>query len=269
MRELRVAAVQLTSTADVESNLRRACDLTAEAAAAGAQLVALPENFGLLGREEEKVPHAQGVDDGPFLEGLRGVARDQRIWVLAGSIPERGPDPARTYNTSVLIDPDGRTVAAYRKIHLFDVDLADGTSIAESRCVAPGEDPVLTSLGGWGVGLSVCYDLRFPELYRLLAQQGAELLTVPAAFTLHTGKDHWDLLLRARAVENQCFVIAPAQFGHHGNRRSSWGKSQIIDPWGTQLAVAAEREGFVLATLVRDDLDRVRRELPALGHRRL
>lgn len=267
--ELRVAAIQLTSTSDVEANLYRSVELVRRAAEAGARLVALPENFGLLGREEDKLAHAQGIEDGRFLVRLRALAREHAVWILAGSIPEKGPDPRHTYNTSVLINPAGETAAAYRKIHLFDVDLADGTTIAESRSVTAGAEAVVATVDGWGLGLSICYDLRFPELYRLLVERGAEVLAVPAAFTLHTGKDHWDLLVRARAVENQCFVIAPAQFGHHGNKRSSWGKTQVVDPWGAQLAVAPEREGFIAATLVRGDLERIRGELPAWKHRRL
>lgn len=267
--ELTVAAVQLTSTQDVDANLRRSLELTRAAAEAGARLIALPENYGFLGPDVDKLKHAQSVAAGPFLVPLRELAREYGVYVLAGSIPETGPDARHTYNTSVVIDPEGETLATYRKIHMFDVELADGTSLKESDSVAPGRGPVLTEIDGWKVGLTICYDLRFPELYRLLSREGADLLTVPAAFTLHTGKDHWDVLLRARAIENQCFVLAPGQFGYHGAKRSSWGKSQAIDPWGAQLVVAPEREGFAIATLVAEDLQRVRTQLPCAEHRRL
>jgi deaminated glutathione amidase len=266
---LAVAAVQLTSTEDVAQNLARAVLFCERAIEAGAQLVTLPENFGFLGADADKLVHAQRIDDGAFLAPLRDLARTRRVHILAGSIPEIGPDAKHTYNTSVLVGPAGETAAVYRKIHLFDVDVPNGPSFRESASVAPGSEPVIADVRGWAVGLSVCYDLRFPELYRLLVQRGARVLTVPAAFTLQTGKDHWDLLLRARAVENTSFVIASGQFGHHGGPRYSWGKSQVIDPWGTQLAVAPEREGFALAWLDPLDQERVRRMLPSLQHRRL
>jgi predicted amidohydrolase len=266
---LAIAAVQITSTEDVEQNLARSAAWTRRAAEAGAQLVVLPENYGFLGPEEARLAHAQSVEEGGFVAPLREVAREHAIHVLAGSIPEAGPDATHTYNTSVLIGPRGETLAVYRKIHLFDVDVPHGPSFRESASVAPGREPVVADVRGWPIGLTICYDLRFPELYRALASQGALLLAVPAAFTLQTGKDHWDLLLRARAVENTCFVVASGQFGHHGGPRYSWGKSQVIDAWGTPLAIAPEREGFALAVIDPDDQERVRRMLPSLRHRRM
>lgn len=266
---LKAAAVQLTSTNDVDANLSRAASLARAAADAGADLIVLPENYGFLGEDFEKLAHAQSVD-GPFTAPLREVARSASVWIIAGGIPETGPDAEHTYNTSVLIDAEGQTAATYRKIHLFDVDLADGTQIQESRHVAPGDaPPVVAAVLGWSVGLTVCYDLRFPELYRALVVRGASILTVPAAFTLHTGKDHWQVLLRARAIENTCFVIAAAQTGRHSSKRVSWGKSMIVDPWGTTLAVAPEGEGFALAVLDAGAITRVRAQLPSLEHRRL
>lgn len=267
-KPLSFATVQLTSTHDVPRNLAKACELTEEAAAAGAQVVLLPENFGFLGPDEQKLPHAQTVEHGEFLRGLREIAKKRHITVIAGSIPERGPDERHTYNTSVVIGPDGSTLAIYRKIHMFDVELGD-LVLKESASVAPGNELRVVRIEGFEVGLSICYDLRFPELYRGLSAQGATILTVPAAFTLQTGKDHWDVLLRARAIENQCFVVAAGQFGHHGGNRISWGKSQIIDPWGVVLAKCPEREGFVVAQLYRDDLERARSQVPCLTHRRL
>jgi deaminated glutathione amidase len=253
----------------VARNLATATRLVSEAADAGARFVALPENFGFLSSDADVVHHAQSIDDGPFVAPLRNLARARTIYVLAGSVPERGPDAAHIYNTSVLIGPDGGSVAKYRKIHLFDVDLDDGTKLEESSTCAPGSELVTADIDGYCTGLSICYDLRFPELYRGLVSRGARVLTVPAAFTLHTGKDHWEMLLRARAIENQCYVVAPAQFGHHGGKRWSWGKAMVVDPWGTTLAVAPEGEGFVTARLSASSQDDVRRRLPALRHRKL
>ncbi len=267
--DLQVAAVQLTSTADVDSNLQRAAQITQQAAAAGARFIVLPENFGFLGIEEgATLSYAQHID-GPFTSELRRIARQYSAVILAGSIPEKSSDPRRIYNTSVVIGADGSTLATYRKIHLFDVTLSPHLQLIESDTVMPGDAPVLVDVLTWPVGLSICYDLRFPEMYRALVRSGARILTVPAAFTLQTGKDHWEPLLRARAIENQSFVIAAAQFGFHGGRRTSWGKSMIIDPWGTCLAVAPEREGFITATLHNADLEKIRRALPALEHRKL
>ncbi len=268
-RSLTVAAVQLTSTSDVSANLQEAHAWSSRAADAGADLVCLPENFGFFGGDErQKLVHAQPVD-GPFTAPLRQLAKQRGIFVLAGSIPERGPDEEHVYNTSVLIGPDGGTVAAYRKIHLFDIDFGARASWHESAHVTPGEGGVLASVRDFVVGLSVCYDLRFPELYRRYSAAGARLLTVPSAFTLHTGKDHWEVLLRARAIENQCYVVAPGQFGEGAPGKVSWGKSMVIDPWGTLLAVAPERPGFALAVCDPDAQDAVRAKLPALQHRRL
>ncbi len=268
MTRLTAAAVQLTSTADVDANLARATELAGAAATAGAELIVLPENYGFLGEDADKLRHAQPIE-GRFTAPLRDLARARGLFVIAGGIPEAGPDAGHTYNTSVLIGPDGGTLATYRKMHLFDVDLADGTSIEESRHVAAGDRPVVAEVAGWPVGLTICYDLRFPELYRRLVTDGARVLTVPAAFTLHTGKDHWRALLCARAIENTCFVVAAAQTGRHSATRVSWGKSCIVDPWGTTLAVASEGEGFALAVLDSAVLERVRAQLPSLTHRRL
>jgi deaminated glutathione amidase len=267
LSELCVAAVQLTSTTDVRANMDRAVHWAGKAVSLGATFVTLPENYGFLGLERDKLAYAQTVEDGPFISPLREFCRHHGVFLLAGSIPERGPDSDHTYNTSVLIDREGSIAACYRKIHLFDVRLADGFSIRESDSVTPGKDLVEGDVYGWRVGLSVCYDLRFPELYRRMA--GVDIFTVPAAFTLHTGKDHWDVLLRARAIENQAFVVASGQFGSHDAKRCSWGKSQVIDPWGVPLAVAPEREGIALAVLNKEDLAAVRKQVPCLEHRQL
>lgn len=266
---LKVAAVQMCSGRDPEQNLRQAETWVRRAADEGAGLVALPENFAFLGDDADKLPWAQDAIQGAFIEAVRAWARECSVWVLAGSIPEVSPDSQRTYNTAVLVDRQGQVVSTYRKIHLFDIDLADQVTLRESASVAPGADPVVAEVEGWRLGLSICYDLRFPELYRALVAQGADILAVPAAFTLQTGKDHWDVLLRSRAIENQCFVVAPAQFGHHFGRRYSWGKTQIVDPWGTVLGCAPEAPSMVIASLDPERQDQIRQQLPCLQHRRM
>jgi predicted amidohydrolase len=191
------------------------------------------------------------------------------IWIVAGGMPERSGDPARPFNTCAVIDPRGLVVARYRKVHLFDVDIADGSRYRESGCTTAGDVPVVADVAGVKLGLSVCYDVRFPELYRALSAQGAEALVVPAAFTLLTGKDHWHVLLRARAIEAQAYVIAAAQWGKHPRGRHTFGKTSIIDPWGEIVAQVSEGEGAITATLDPAYLARVRENLPSLKHRRL
>jgi len=263
-----VAAVQLTSTDDLEANLAAAREAVAEAVQRGAAFVALPENFAFLRREGLPVPCAQGLD-GEIVGTLRELARANGIRILGGSFPEAIPDDTRIHNTSVLVAPDGEIEAVYRKIHLFDVDLGEGARFTESATIAPGKDIVVAQTPFGGVGLSICYDVRFPELYRAMAARGASFLCVPAAFTPQTGKDHWETLLRARAIENQAFVLAPAQCGRHGKERRSHGRSLIIDPWGLVLAQAGDRPAVITADCDLDELERVRQRLPALMHRRL
>jgi len=269
MSDLMVAAIQTQSTDDVERNLDQALKLSNHAVEGGAQFLALPENYAFLGSEVDKRALAKPLEGHPFLSPLQELAKKAGVWVLAGSVPEASTDPDRPYNTSVVIGPDGALSSSYRKIHLFDIDIPDGVTYCESAAVTPGDTTVLTTVGAFSVGLSVCYDLRFPELYRELVTKGAELLTVPAAFTLQTGKDHWDTLLRARAIENQAYVIAPNQWGSHGRGRASWGKTQIIDPWGTVLGLVGEEPGVCFARVSPDFLKRSRQNLPALTHRRL
>jgi predicted amidohydrolase len=264
-----VAAVaQMTSTADVGRNLETAERLVAEAAARGARFVSLPENFAFLRSEGEPVPEAQALD-GPWVRRLAQTGRRHELTLLLGSLPEKVAGDARVYNTSVLIGPDGATIATYRKMHLFDIDLPGMEHLKESKAVRPGEELVVADAPFGRIGLSICYDVRFPELYRRLARQGARVLAVPSAFTERTGKDHWEVLLRARAIENLAYVVAAAQTGHHGGGRASHGHSMIVDPWGAVLAQVPEGEGVALAELDFARQDRLRRELPALGHARL
>ncbi len=262
---MRAAVVQLNSTNDKARNLATAERLVRAAAADGAELVALPEKWNLLAGGEELVAGAELLD-GPSLGAARLWARELGINLLAGSVSERGPED-KAFNTSVLIGPEGEDLAIYRKIHMFDVDVG-GVAYRESAHEEAGEEIVTASLAEATVGLSVCYDLRFPELFRILAVRGARLLTVPSAFTTATGRDHWEVLLRARAVENQAFVLAPNQVGEAPPHFSSYGHSMIVDPWGEVLAVASDQECFVAADLDFAAQDRVRESLPSLANRR-
>ncbi|HWO82571.1 MAG TPA: carbon-nitrogen hydrolase family protein [Solirubrobacterales bacterium] len=262
---MRAAAVQLNSNGDKDRNLATAERLVRAAAADGAEFVALPEKWNLLGGGEELVAGAEPLD-GPSLGAARGWARDLGIHLLAGSISERGGEGEKASNTSVLIDPQGEDVAVYRKIHMFDVD-AGGVSYRESEFERPGAEPVVAQAGELTAGLTVCYDLRFPELFRILALRGARLIAVPSAFTLATGRDHWEVLLRARAIENQLFVLAPNQVGEAPPHYSSFGRSLIVDPWGVVLATAPDEECFVAAELDFAALERVREQLPSLANR--
>jgi predicted amidohydrolase len=263
-----VAAVQMNSGADKLRNLDVATGWVRQAAALGAKLVGLPENFSWMGPEAER-PAAAETLEGPSLGRMSSLARELSITLLAGSILEEGAPGGRLYNTSVLFSPDGSRLATYRKMHLFDVEIGDGASYRESAAVAPGTEVVVAESPLARVGLSVCYDLRFPELYRRLAELGATLITVPAAFTLTTGKDHWEVLLRARAIENQAYVLAPAQFGRHSGRRITYGHAMLVDPWGLVVARASEGEGLAIGGIDLQLLTEVRKKLPALQHRRL
>jgi deaminated glutathione amidase len=263
---LRVAAVQLNSNGEKERNLATAERLVRAAAGDGAEFVALPEKWNLLAGGEELVAGAEPLD-GPSLTAARGWARDLGVHLLAGSVSERGADGEKASNTSVLIGPDGEDLAVYRKIHMFDVD-AGGVSYRESEHERPGTEPVAAQVGELTAGLTVCYDLRFPELFRILALRGARLIAVPSAFTLATGRDHWEVLLRARAIENQLFVVAPNQVGAAPPHYSSFGRSMIVDPWGVVLVTAPDEECFVSADLDLAAQDRVRASLPSLANRR-
>jgi nitrilase len=275
---MKIAALQMVSTPSVERNLASATRLIAEAAAAGATWVSLPEYFCLMGYgDRDKLSIAEVPGCGPIQQMLADAARRHSVWVIGGTLPLRGDDPERVFNSCCVYAPDGTLAARYDKLHLFCFD--NGRErYDEGRVLRAGSQPVAFSAptGGIGgplrVGLSICYDLRFPELYRsLMAQPGqppCDLLAVPSAFTHTTGQAHWELLLRARAVENQCYVIAAAQGGLHENGRRTWGHSMVIDPWGEVLAVQPEGEAVVIAELDLQRLASVRSQLPALAHRR-
>jgi deaminated glutathione amidase len=263
---MRAAAVQLNSTDDKERNLETAERLVRDAAHDGAELIALPEKWNLLGPGDALRGGAEDLD-GPTLSAVRSWARELGVHVVAGSISERVAERDKLSNTSVLVGPDGELGAVYRKIHMFDVDVG-GVAYRESEHEEPGTEIVVSNAAEVPVGLTVCYDLRFPELYRILAVRGARVITVPAAFTLHTGKDHWEPLLRARAIENQAFVLAPNQIGEAPPHYNSYGRSMIVDPWGVPLATAPDEECFVAADLDFALQDRIRESLPSLANRR-
>ena len=267
---MKIAALQMVSGPEVKGNLATAVRLVAEAAEAGAQLLALPEYFCLIGRSDlDKLAVAETDGDGPIQAALSAMAREHRVWLIGDTLPMRTADAERVRNSCCAYGPDGQRVARYDKIHLFAYD--NGRErYDEGRVLEAGSEAVAFDAAGYRVGLSVCYDLRFPELYRKLMQPApCDVIVVPSAFTYTTGKSHWELLLRARAVENQCYVLAPAQGGLHENGRRTWGHSLAADPWGELLACRDEGEGVVLAELSRERLAEVRQQLPALQHRRL
>ena len=268
MDPLRAAVVQLHAQDDVDKNMEHALEGVRRARDDGARLVVLPENFAYMGPEEKKRAIAETLGDGPITRALCEEAKRLGVWIVAGGMPERSDDAQRPYNTAPVISPEGHIIGAYRKIHLFDVALADGTVLKESDATCAGRgEPLVVDVEGAAMGVTICYDVRFPELYRALGQRGARIVVVPAAFTLTTGKDHWHTLLKARAIENQVFVLAAAQWGTHPRGRRTYGKSIIVDPWGDVLAQCAEGEGVATARLDFSYQDRVRQELPALQHR--
>jgi predicted amidohydrolase len=268
--EMRAAAIQLNSTADKARNLEAAERQVRAAAADGAELVVLPEKWNLLGDADVLREGAEPLG-GPTISAAGSWAQELGIHLVAGSIAERVEGNQKLFNTSALIGPDGELHARYRKIHMFDVHVG-GVSYRESENEEPGDEIVAAAVGeslpGVTLGMTVCYDLRFPELYRILAVRGATVLTVPSAFTFETGKDHWEVLLRARAIENQAFVIAPNQFGEAAPHYRSYGHSMIVDPWGVVIAEEPDGEGFAAAELDLDVEDRVRAALPSLANRR-
>ena len=264
---MRAAAIQMNSTGDRPRNRATAERLVRAAAADGAVLVVLPEKWNVLGTPEQLAAGAEALD-GPSTTWARELARELQIDLIAGSIVERRDGRAKHANTSVHVGPDGEIHAVYRKLHLFDVEI-EGVAYRESDSEDPGEEIVTTTLhDGTQLGMAICYDLRFPELFRILTLNGARILALPSAFTLATTRDHWATLLRARAIENQCFVVAANQIGQHAPGKASGGRSLIADPWGTVLATAPDDEGYALAELDFARQDAIRVRLPALRHRR-
>jgi len=258
---LQVAAVQMNSGADETANVQAAVTAVEEAHSAGAQLVVLPETFHYMGPEAERPRHAQPVP-GPLTEHLGDLARKFSLALVGGSILEQSPDPRRCYNTAVLFSAEGALVARYRKAHLFDVDIPGGPRAEESRCYLAGTEEVVVPVGGVRLGLGICFDVRFPKFFLGLRERGAEVIVLPSAFTARTGADHWELLVRARALDSQCFVIAANQCGEHAGAAASYGHSLIVDPWGGVVACAGEEPAVLVAEVVLGRVAEVRRSLP-------
>ncbi|MCY3623009.1 MAG: carbon-nitrogen hydrolase family protein [Gammaproteobacteria bacterium] len=272
-RKTSVGVVQMCATSDVAKNLDATLSLVVEASRAGAEVVLVPEAFAFIGRERDRsawletLPAGGTATPGPILGRCAETARSTGVHLVLGGFPELAPD-GRAYNTCVHLTPDGGVAAAYRKIHLFDVDLADGTRLLESRATAPGDRAVVTDTPFGSLGLTVCYDVRFPLLYQRLADLGAVAIAVPSAFTKTTGRDHWHVLLRARAIECQCYIVAPAQHGDHGHRgRQSYGHGLIVDPWGDIVAECEGGDGFAIADIDPARVAEVRGQLPSLANR--
>jgi deaminated glutathione amidase len=263
---IRVACVQMTSRADKAVNLEAAERLVGQAAATGADVVVLPEKWNAIGTAAELHAAAEPIDGGESVEAMTSWARSHGVTIVGGSITERREGREKLSNTSLVVDAEGAIVATYRKIHLFDVEVG-GVTYRESEAEEPGDEPVVAHVENWRIGLSVCYDVRFPELYRILVLEGAELVTVPAHFTTPTGKDHWHVLLRARAIENQCYVAAAAQVGETLRGKPAYGRSLIADPWGTVLAQAPDEPTVITAELDRSRLREIRAKLPSLANR--
>ncbi|MEX0607556.1 MAG: carbon-nitrogen hydrolase family protein [Halofilum sp. (in: g-proteobacteria)] len=267
----RIAAIQMASGPNVQANLDHAGRLVGSAVESGATLVVLPENFGLIGKDEGvKFDHAESDGGGPMQDFLSATAARHGVWIAGGTVPIVTPSGDRVRQSLGLYDEHGHRVARYDKIHLFDVQLEGrGETYRESSTIEPGDEPVVADTPLGRIGLSICYDLRFPELYRRLGELGAEILLVPSAFTKQTGRAHWEVLLRARAVENLAYVVAPAQGGYHVNGRETWGHSMVVDPWGTVLAERAQGAGIITADIDSQMLVRTRTNFPAIQHRRI
>jgi nitrilase len=268
---IRIASIQMVSTPVLEENLNTAARLIKSVAEEGVQLAVLPEYFCLMGlKDTDKVRARESYGSGPIQEQLSAIAKDNGIYLVAGTIPLEAGDPQKVLNTTLVFNPHGETIARYDKIHLFGFQ-TETERYQESETIEAGNEPGILKIAigtqEWIFGLSICYDLRFPELYRALGQVDCHI--IPAAFTYTTGKDHWEILLRARAIENQCYVLASAQGGTHLNQRRTWGHSMLIDPWGDVFANLPEGEGFISGVLCKDKLNEVRSKLPALTHRKL
>jgi predicted amidohydrolase len=271
LSDIRIASIQMVSTPVLQENLNTAARLIKSAAEEGAQLAVLPEYFCLMGlKDTDKVRARESYGNGPIQEQLSAIAKDNGIYLVAGTIPLEAGDPEKVLNTTLVFNPHGATIARYDKIHLFGFQ-TETERYQESETIEAGNEPGILKIAigtqEWIFGLSICYDLRFPELYRALGQVDCHI--IPAAFTYTTGKDHWEILLRARAIENQCYVLASAQGGTHLNQRRTWGHSMLIDPWGDVFANLPEGEGFISGVLCKDKLNEVRSKLPALTHRKL
>lgn len=266
LRKYQIGVIQMDTRDNYEANMEAACRFIDEAAAKGAKLVAFPEVFNYIGVEPRE---AEEIPGGPTISLMAKKAREHKIWIHCGSISEVNPNGEKKYNTTVLLNPDGEEVARYRKLHAFDITLQDGTETRESDRMQIGQDIVMVDTELGKIGLSICYDIRFPELYRYMAMNGCQIIFTPANFQMQTGKDHWEIILRTRAVENTCYIVAPGQIGvKRGGKSMSYGSSLVADPWGTVIARSKETAGVTMAEIDLDYLDKVRRDLPCLKNRR-
>jgi predicted amidohydrolase len=266
----RIAAIQMTSGTDVQKNLQQAEHLIKQAAQQGAQLIVLPENFVFMGETENgKFEISEELGHGPIQDFLATQAKQHNVWIVGGSMPIKSLVPNKVYNACTVYNDRGEQVACYNKIHLFDANVKPGSEVyEESKTIAAGKDVVVLDTPIGRLGLAICYDIRFPELFRLLAQQGAEIIAIPTAFTVKTGEAHWEVLTRARAIENFCYVIASCQTGTHENGRATYGHSMIIDPWGTVLACLPDEPGVISAEISLDHLKELRNNFPVHQHRK-
>ncbi len=262
---MNVSVIQMTSTEDRAKNISKAYSLIKKAVTEGAKIVALPENFSYLKLEGKPCPFPEHID-GELVTDLYRLAKKYSIYIICGSFAEIIKNSNKVYNTCVVIDPAGKVISTYRKIHLFDYSINTSSALNESKVVEPGNKVVTFNINGIKAGLAICYDLRFSELFRVLALEGIKILFIPSAFTTATGKDHWEVLIRARAIENQIYVVAPNQYGKHSEGRYSYGHSMIVGPWGHTLAIAQDKECVITANIDLDYLDKVRDKLPCLSH---
>jgi predicted amidohydrolase len=268
--KMKIAAIQLAASDNVERNVNTAEALIDEAVSKGAQVVALPETWTCIGENDKLIRASAEPLDGPIVQRMQAVARRHNIYLHCGSLNERIPNSDKTYNTTLLLGPTGDPLATYRKIHLYDVDLGPNQKYEESAIVAGGSETVVTEIGPMTVGLAICYDLRFPELFRDLALKGAEAVFMPAAFNTYTGKDHWEVLIRARAIENQNYMVCPDIVGGYGTKgKTCYGRSMIVDPWGTVVAQAPDEASVIVAEIDTQRVTKIRHELPSLANRKL
>lgn len=266
MKKLSIAAIQMCSRQNRTENLHTAQYLMEQAVQKGARIIALPENFSFVGNDQEKTAVAEDLESGPSISFLKSFASKNSVAIIGGSVPLRVPEKSTITNTCLVFNPAGEIAGRYEKLHLFDFQLDEKILYNESRYIEPGNHIQTIELFGIRMGLSICYDLRFPELYRTMVLRGVKVLFVPSAFTLQTGRDHWETLLRARAIENLCYVVAPAQYGQHNAERISYGRTMIIDPWGRILAQSQDKEDAIFCEIDMEYLERMRERLPCIEH---
>lgn len=270
MSPVKIAALQMTSGTEIKANLHEAAKLIDQASGQGAGLLVLPENFALMAQDEDKLRFAEKPGRGPIQDFLSEQAARHKIWLVGGSLPLKSPDPHKTYNACPIYNTLGKQVACYKKIHLFDAKVKPGVEVyEESSTVYPGKEVIVLDTPFGRLGVAICYDLRFPELFRALSAQGAEIIALPTAFTVRTGQAHWEVLMRARSIENFCYVVGACQADTHANGRKTYGHSLIVDPWGSVLSCRPSGKGIIEAVISLDYLKQLRADFPVHEHRRL